>query len=66
MTSPAQKHCPDCGAVFECGMGAATPCWCSRQFAPVMPVPIAGSDCYCEKCLTKHIERNARKNPSTS
>ncbi|MEO8003550.1 MAG: cysteine-rich CWC family protein [Betaproteobacteria bacterium] len=64
MTASAQKRCPDCGAVFECGMGTDAPCWCSSQFAPVMPVPVAGSDCYCESCLKRHVERVAHEKPA--
>ena len=52
-----QKRCQDCGAAFECGMGQDTPCWCSREFAPVMPRPEPGADCYCKNCLAKHIAR---------
>lgn len=59
------KRCPDCGAVFECGMGKDEPCWCSTGHALVMPVPVAGSDCYCTKCLEKHIARAAQKNPAS-
>ena len=64
MTAPAEKKCPECGAVFECGMGTDTPCWCSTQFAPVMSVPAAGSDCYCANCLGKLIARATQKNPA--
>ena len=56
----SQKRCPDCGTAFECGMGQATPCWCSREFAPVMPLPEPGADCYCANCLAKRI---AQVNP---
>ena len=52
---PVQKHCQDCGAIFECGIGRDTPCWCAREFLPVMPVPDAAGDCYCANCLSAHI-----------
>ncbi len=57
-----QKRCSDCGAVFECGMGQDTPCWCSREFAPVMPLPEPGKDCYCANCLAKHIALSGQEN----
>ena len=43
-------------------MGQATPCWCSREFAPIMPLPDAGADCYCAECLAKHIARSQQEN----
>ena len=55
-TEPVKKLCQDCGATFECGMGAATPCWCSQEHPPVMPLPGAGADCYCANCLKARIE----------
>jgi len=55
----ALKRCSDCGKPFECGMGQDTPCWCSREFAQVMPLPEPGADCYCPRCLAKRI---AQKN----
>ena len=61
-----QKRCPDCGAAFACGMGQATPCWCSRDFAPIMPLPDAGGDCYCATCLAKHIARSQQENRKQS
>ena len=63
--SPAkssQKQCSDCGTDFECGMGQDTPCWCSREFAPVMPLPDSGADCYCTNCLAKHIALGKQEN----
>jgi hypothetical protein len=65
-TRQTQKRCPDCGAVFECGMGQDTPCWCSQEFAPVMPLPVAGADCYCARCLAKHIARSQQENRKES
>jgi len=56
-SGPKQKRCRDCGAVFECDMGQDTPCWCSREFALVMPLPQVGADCYCANCLRTHIAR---------
>jgi uncharacterized protein len=60
---PAQKRCPDCGAAFECGMGQDTPCWCSREFAAVMPVPDPGAGCYCADCLARRIAQGQQENP---
>ncbi|HVY05884.1 MAG TPA: cysteine-rich CWC family protein [Burkholderiales bacterium] len=61
---PAQKRCPDCGTAFECGMGSDQPCWCSTGHALVMPVPGAGADCYCAKCLERRIAQAGRKSAS--
>jgi Cysteine-rich CWC len=58
LATPSQKHCADCGTAFDCGMGQDTPCWCSREFAPVMPLTGPGADCYCPGCLAKHIARS--------
>ncbi|MEO8157377.1 MAG: cysteine-rich CWC family protein [Betaproteobacteria bacterium] len=63
---PVRKRCPDCGALFGCGMGQDTPCWCSREFAPVMPPPEAGAGCYCAQCLAKRIAYVQRENPGNS
>jgi uncharacterized protein len=65
-TRQTQKRCPDCGAAFGCGMGQDTPCWCSQEFAPVMPLPAAGADCYCTKCLAKRIARSQPENGKES
>jgi hypothetical protein len=62
LAGPPQKRCPDCGAAFECGMGQETPCWCSREFAPVMPLPTSSADCYCAKCLAKHVALSQQEN----
>jgi len=62
LAKQTQKCCSDCGAVFECGMGQDTPCWCSREFAPVMPLPEPGADCYCARCLAKRIARRQKEN----
>ncbi|HEX4986878.1 MAG TPA: cysteine-rich CWC family protein [Burkholderiales bacterium] len=58
--APAPRRCPDCGSAFECGMGADTPCWCSTQFMPALPVPAPGADCYCAACLHRRIEAARR------
>jgi len=63
LAKQTQKCCSDCGAVFECGMGQDTPCWCSREFAPVMPLPEPGADCYCAQCLAKRITRRQKERP---
>ncbi|HXF16372.1 MAG TPA: cysteine-rich CWC family protein [Burkholderiales bacterium] len=63
-TGPAQKHCPDCGAIFECAMAPDTPCWCSLKFARVMPVPEAGAHCYCPNCLSIRVALEQRKTAS--
>jgi len=47
-------------------MGQATPCWCSREFAPIMPLPEAGADCYCAECLAKRIARSQQENRKQS
>jgi hypothetical protein len=60
-TNSSQKRCSDCGAAFECGMGQDRPCWCSREFAPVMALPGPGADCYCADCLAKHIARSQQE-----
>ena len=65
LSSKSQKRCSDCGAAFECGMGQDQPCWCSREFAPVMPLPDPGADCYCADCLEKRIVRSQPKKLKT-
>ena len=55
LRGPVQKQCQDCGAIFECGMDLDTPCWCAREFAPIMPLPDGAGDCYCASCLGAHI-----------
>ncbi|HEX7955184.1 MAG TPA: cysteine-rich CWC family protein [Burkholderiales bacterium] len=60
------KRCPDCGAMFGCGMGQDTPCWCSTEFAPVMPLPNADADCVCAQCLAKRIVRARQESAGNS
>jgi Cysteine-rich CWC len=62
LAKQTQKCCSDCGTAFECGMGQDTPCWCSREFAPVMRLPESGADCYCANCLAKHIALGKQEN----
>ncbi|MFL6580381.1 MAG: cysteine-rich CWC family protein [Burkholderiales bacterium] len=59
-----KKQCPACRVMFECGMGQDTPCWCSRGFAPVMPIPDSEADCYCSGCLSKYIAQVPTKGAS--
>ena len=49
--------CPECGALFTCGMNAGqTSCWCVA-FPPLLAVPSAGAgSCYCPACLAQMIE----------
>ena len=49
--------CPECGALFTCGMNAGqTSCWCVA-FPPLLAVPEgAAGSCYCPDCLRKKIE----------
>jgi len=64
MTAAMLKRCQDCGGAFECGMGQEMPCWCSREFDPVMRLPDGPADCYCPKCLKARIEQIQAENSS--
>lgn len=50
--------CVECGAEFHCGMQDATPCWCSSDFAAVLPVPGTGAACLCTACLQRRIDQH--------
>jgi hypothetical protein len=50
-----EQTCMACGKEFECGMGGLHPCWCSTDFAAVMPLPKAANGCYCRECLARLI-----------
>ncbi|HKW37530.1 MAG TPA: cysteine-rich CWC family protein [Burkholderiales bacterium] len=43
-------RCPGCGAGFECGMLAGRERWWCEGL-PSLPDPVAGSPCYCPRCL---------------
>ncbi len=50
-----EKICPGCGSGVACGAAPGQEhCWCA-QFPAILPVPEAGSDCYCPECLRVKI-----------
>ncbi|MDX1593128.1 MAG: cysteine-rich CWC family protein [Gammaproteobacteria bacterium] len=61
-TPPAgASRCAACGAPFHCGRDDAEPCWCARDYPPLLPLP--GSDtalgCLCPACLERALALRA-------
>ena len=48
-------RCTRCGAAFRCGIDDAGPCWCARDFPPVVPLPGDAGGCLCPACLAERV-----------
>ena len=61
------RHCPDCGRAFHCGIADDTRCWCATGFAALLPLTDAAAGCYCRECLAKRIaaRQEAARKPNT-
>ncbi|HEV8646453.1 MAG TPA: cysteine-rich CWC family protein [Burkholderiales bacterium] len=61
------RRCLDCGRAFHCGIVDDTPCWCSTEFAALMPLTDGAAGCYCPECLVKRIaaRQGAARKPLT-
>lgn len=56
-SSPTEKICSRCGALFSCGAAQSDQsCWC-EQLPRVPLIADEQTDCFCPKCLSEAIEK---------
>jgi hypothetical protein len=56
---PKPSGCPECGALFHCGLADPGGCWCARLPALEPDRYDAAGGCLCEACLLKRLANDA-------